>query len=196
MKRAQIVLAVSLLTFMVLKPLVAFPDDRGDPPPENSGQRQSKVHDSAGTGQNEESTTRSDFLCDEDGDYCAPNPNGGYYGPALKGYERTQTLLMNQRNAILDGAGTARSEYYAALQRGDHSGARHYLNALRADERELANANVRLGLPANMGAYSIEPYYSMSGYLPDATADNAPTSQSAPAASSSVGNAFRRFLGN
>src|SRR5260370_38509944 len=43
MKGSQIVLVVSLLTFVVLKPLVAFPEDRGGPPPANGGQRQNKV---------------------------------------------------------------------------------------------------------------------------------------------------------
>src|SRR5207249_8725934 len=66
----------------------------------------------------------SGMLCDDDGDYCVPDPNARNYGA----YDANRSSLITQRNQMLYNLDSAKAQYYAAIQRGDHNGAKHYIN--------------------------------------------------------------------
>ncbi len=102
------------------------------------------------------------MLCDDDGDYCVPNPNAQNYGS----YNPNQASLIAQRNQMLYNLDSAKAQYYAAMQRGDRDGAKHYVNAMRAQQNQLASLNQQLGLAASAGVSSSAPYYAPPSYYP------------------------------
>ncbi len=118
------------------------------------------------------SSTRGDaddyrLLCDGDRDDCRPNPAfnpfegqygaAPYYGGQGSYYGQAPSYAVQQWKALYD----------AAVARGDRLGAKHYLNALRAAQRQQA-ASGNLFPPTGLYAPSygsVAPsYYAPSAY--------------------------------
>lgn len=106
------------------------------------------------------------LLCDGDRDDCRPNPAfnpfegqygaAPYYGGQGSYYGQAPSYAVQQWKALYD----------AAVARGDRLGAKHYLNALRAAQRQQA-ASGNLFSPTGLYA----PYYGSvapSYYAPSA----------------------------
>lgn len=107
---------------------------------------------------------RDDFVvCDEDGDDCRPvRRRFPPFGQPLRfrGLSGTPDRgLLAERANLVFALNSAQAQYYAALQRGDRRGAKHYLHAVQKLEGQVAALDSQVGaFPGYDPAY----YYGTS----------------------------------
>jgi hypothetical protein len=199
-KKFGISLVLTLITLCLVLPTRALSDDDDEYEHHDRGRHR---------GWYKHEREQNALQCDEDGDYCVPNPRGSYYSSPY-GYTSAQASLVAQRNNLLYKTQGAQADYYAALQRGDRNGAKHFLNAIRGDQRALSSINTQLGISANAGIGSTEPYYNpysapppaynynpnpAPAYNPYAAPGYNPYPQNQAPAADALGNIMRQFMG-